>query len=277
MPPTPPAPGQPEHRSLSQQLDREQASRAYRKVMAGETPTVQEQAALKRYEQDQEEQRRWQYYEAIPQKHWRQMSGRQTKVLNEQAERYGIPFGGRAIHLPTVVRALHDFLAANARRLNSPEEDLLTGSSASPALERYRDERAKLARLDRLEREGALVPQEQIRQGLGQIAAILRTAGDVLHRQHGPAAAEILHEALDDAVTAITRMCPPAPPGGPAPPVGSAAPGHPGESAHPHVDREALEDVLAEHAPKGLDDLLPVSENLDEVDVDHDNEDPTSC
>lgn len=192
---------------LSQQLDRELASAAYRKVMSGQTPTAQERAALKRYEKEQEETRRWQYYEAIPQKHWRQMSGRQTKVLNEQAERYGIPFGGRSINLPQVVRALHDFLAANARRLIDEDDDLLNANVPSPALERYREERAKLARLDRLEREQTLVSRDEIRQGLGQIAGILRTAGEVLQRQYGNGAVEILNEALDDAVDAISQLC----------------------------------------------------------------------
>ena len=230
----------PEHRPLSQQLDREMASRAYRKVMAGETPTSQERAALKRYENDQEEQRRWQYYATIPQKHWRQMSGRQTKVLNEQAERYGIPLGGRTINLPQVVRALHDFLAANARRLNSGEEELLTNGGPSPALERYRDERARLARLDRLEREEILVPREDIRVGLGQIAVILRTAGDLLQRQFGREAAEILHEALDDAELAVRRMC------GEEPPPSAGSPGdqEPIELATAEIDTP--ED---EHAP----------------------------
>ena len=110
--------------SLSAKLDKELAAAAYRKVMAGRTPTARERAALKRYEAEQEERRRWRYYRAIPQKHWRAMSGRQTKVLHEQAERYGIPFGGRTIRLPAVVRALHDFLAANAGRLASDDEKL---------------------------------------------------------------------------------------------------------------------------------------------------------
>lgn len=192
---------------LSQQLDRELASAAYRKVMSGETLTAQERSALKRYEKEQEETRRWQYYESIPQKHWRVMSGRQTKVINEQAERYGIPFGGRTINLPQVVRALHEFLAANARRFIDDDDDLLNGNVSSPALERYREERAKLARLDRLEREQKLIPRDEIRQGLGQVAAILRTAGDVLQRQYGNGAVEILNEALDDAVEAIAQLC----------------------------------------------------------------------
>ncbi len=69
------------------------------------------------------------------------MSGRQTKVINEQAERYGIPFGGATINLPTVVRALHDFLADNAVKLARDDDPLMQGVG-SPALERYREERA---------------------------------------------------------------------------------------------------------------------------------------
>jgi hypothetical protein len=192
---------------LSKQLDKELAGLAYRKVMNGEQPTAQERAALRRYEHEQEESRRWTYYESIPQKHWRQMSGRQTKVLNEQAERYGIPFGGRTIHLPNVVRALHDFLAANARKLSAEDEDaLLVSDVPSPALERYREERAAIARLDRLERERALVPRDEVREGLGRVAALLRTAGESVQQQFGRSAAELLNEALDDAEREIDRL-----------------------------------------------------------------------
>jgi hypothetical protein len=119
-----------------------------------------------------EERTRWQYYAAIPQKHWRQMSGRQTKVLNKQAERYGIPFGGASISLPAVVRALHDFLADNAQKLAREDDELMSGA-ATPALERYREERPALARLDRLEREGKPVDRDAVRVALGQIAALL--------------------------------------------------------------------------------------------------------
>lgn len=192
--------------NLSKQLDKQLAATAYKKVMAGKEPTALERAALARYEKQQEEQRRWQYYAAIPQKHWRQMSGRQTKVLNEQAQRYGLPFGGATINLPELVRALHDFLSANARKLADDDDDLLHSAGSSPALERYREERALLARLDRLEREGQLVRRDNVRQGLGQIAALLRTAGEALQRECGPEARQILDEALDDAAREIRRL-----------------------------------------------------------------------
>ena len=183
----------------AQGVDREIVSRAYRKVMAKEDLTRQEQAALKRHEKAQEEKRRWQYYRTIPQKHWREMSGRQTKVINEQAVRYGLPFGGPVVELPAVVRAWHDFLAENAVKLAKDEPDEMLQAPSSPALERYREERAAIARLDRLERERQLMPRDQAREALGRIASIIRAAGDSLQRQFGAAAGEILYEALDDA------------------------------------------------------------------------------
>ncbi len=180
------------------QVDAGLVARAYRKVMDRKELTRAEREALKRHEKQKEERLRWQYYHCIPQKHWRQMSGRQTKVINEQAIRYGIPFGGARIDLPAVVKSLHDFLAENAQRLAREEDELLQGGS-SPALERYREERALLARLDRLERQQRLLPRDEVREALGRIAGILRGAGDTLAREFGTAAAEVLHEALDDA------------------------------------------------------------------------------
>ena len=170
---------------------------AMRKVANRQDLTREERAALKRYEKQKEERLRWEYYGSIPQKHWRQMSGRQTKVINEQADRYGLPFGGPVVNLPKLARALHDFLAENAIKLAKEDDPLLQGGmGSSPALEDYRKERAALARLDRLEREKELLPRDAAREALGRVAGIIRGAGDSLQRQFGVAAVEILYEAL---------------------------------------------------------------------------------
>lgn len=182
-------------------------ARAYRKIMDGQKDslTSDEKAAVRKHEKEKEERLRWQYYEAIPQKHWRQMSGRQTKVINEQAERYGIPFGGASISLPKVVRALHDFFADNKYKL-ARDEDALMAGGPSPALERYREERASLAQMDRLEREGKLLSRDLVRQSLSKIASILRISGESLQRQFGQEAADLLHSAIDDAEAEINRF-----------------------------------------------------------------------
>jgi hypothetical protein len=191
--------------TVSAALDRDLAKRALEKRNAGQTPSATELAALKRLEKEREENLRWQYYAAIPQKHWLQMAGRQAKVVNEQAITYGIPFNGPVVNLPEVVRGVHDFLARNARRLRELDDDLMSGDSNSPALERYREERAALARLDRLEREAVLVRKDVVRDGTGRIASRLRLAVETLERLFGPEAADILREALDDAEREIHR------------------------------------------------------------------------
>ena len=182
-------------------------ARAYRKIMDGKPDdlTNEERTAVKRHEKGKEERLRWQYYGAIPQKHWRQMSGRQAKILNEQAIRYGIPFDGATVSLPAVVRALHDFLADNKHKLARVDDDLMVGPT-SPALERYREERAAMARMMRLEREGELLPRDLVRQSLAKTATILRNAGESMQKQFGQSAADLLYEAIGDAEAEIVRF-----------------------------------------------------------------------
>ncbi|HJX11107.1 MAG TPA: hypothetical protein VJ733_11495, partial [Candidatus Binatia bacterium] len=117
----------------------------------------------------------------------------------------GIPFGGARIKLPDVVRALHDFLSTNASKLAREDDPLLQGGS-TPALERYREERALLARLDRQERERSLLPRDEVREFLGRIAAILRGAGEALQRQFGATAVCVLYDCLDESEREIERF-----------------------------------------------------------------------
>jgi hypothetical protein len=192
-------------KSASETATQREAAAAYKKVLGGESLSTREQSALRRFEKEKEEKLRWQYYGSIPQKHWKEMSGRQTKILQEQSGLYGLPFGDAKIDLPKFVRAFHDFLAANARKLAAPDDDLMQGGP-SPALERYREERATMAKLDRQEREQSLLPRDGVRDGLGRIAARLRAAGEQLERQHGAGAREILDEALTDADREIEQV-----------------------------------------------------------------------
>ena len=133
------------------------------------------------------------------------MSGRQAKVLNEQTLRHGIPFGGATINLRKVVKALHDFLADNKHKLARDDDDLMSGP-ASPALERYREERAIMAKILRLEREGQLLPRDLVRQSMSKTAAIIRQVGESLQKQFGDAAAHLLYEGIDDATAEIERF-----------------------------------------------------------------------
>jgi hypothetical protein len=188
-------------------IRRELAASALRKRAAGEMPTRQETAALKAVEREEEERKRWEYYESIPQKHWREMSGRQTKQLAEQAARHRIPFGGRTINLPDVVRALHDFLARNALKLaGSDDDDPRLAGTSSPALEEFRRHRARLAELEVSQQEGQLLVREVVHEALGQLAAVLRRAGELLDRKFGREAHKLLADALEEGRGTIDRL-----------------------------------------------------------------------
>jgi hypothetical protein len=191
--------------SFSAQVEKELITTAFRKRLRKQPLSASEQAALKRFEKEREERLRWEYYGTIPQKHWKAMSGRPAQIINDQAKRYGIPFDGAVVDLPKVIRSLHDFLAANAYKL-AKDDDPLMGGGDSPALEEYRREQVLMARYKRLELERQLIPRDEARVVQGRIASIIRNCGEVLQRQFGPAALDILNEALDDAEAEVNRM-----------------------------------------------------------------------
>ena len=186
--------------SAADRIDKDLAAAALAKRKAGKNPSRTEAAALRRVEKQREEDLRWEYYESIPQKHWRQMAQRGGQVLKVQHERYGFPIVGRFINLPEFVRFFHDFLAKNARRLAKDEtdEEMLAGVS-SPALERYRTVRAKQEELKFEEQKENLIRREDVHAGLARIAGALRSAGDSIQRQFGHEAYTIIEDAITEA------------------------------------------------------------------------------
>ncbi len=144
------------------QIDRELAATALAKRRAGEKPTGRELAALRRAEAARATQLRWQHYRSIPKRDWQTMSGRQVKVINEQAHRYGLPLLGRTIDLPAVVAALHDFLASNKHRLAGDGKDGRV--SSREADRRYKQARAEREERKNQEEAGLLVTLEELKR-----------------------------------------------------------------------------------------------------------------
>lgn len=85
-------------------------------------------------------------------------------------------------------------------------DELLAGDG-SPALERYREERAKLAALDRKTREGELAQVSVMRDVLGRAAAIIRSAARAIQQGFGVEASAILDDAITDAEREIAQVC----------------------------------------------------------------------
>lgn len=149
----------------------------------------------------------------IPKKLWVQWSGRQYKILDEQAQRYGIPVGEAKIDLAAVAVWIHDLLAAHGRRILAGDsaseiwDDLEAGDEprefSSPALEKKREVEYQLRLRDLAERDGQLVSREHTRQGLALAAGIFKQFGDTLQRQFGSDALDLWNDALNDWERAI--------------------------------------------------------------------------
>ena len=191
----------------TRKVDQRLAMAALEKQRRGEQPTRDERAALKRYEKELDEQQRLKHFAAIRKGEWKRWSGRQVKVVNEQADRYALPIGGPTIDLPAFVKAFHDFLAANALKLcGADSDDPSLAGCASPATERKRQIEVKLLEL-KFERErGQWIERRAIHEGHNRIGSVLRQAGDALLRNFGPSAQKILNDALDNSQREIDRL-----------------------------------------------------------------------
>jgi len=180
--------------------DQQLAMSAIDKRNRGEKPNRDEMAALARVKKTAEEKSRLEHFRTIRKKEWRVWSGRQDKILNEQAGRYGMPIGQATIDLPEVVRWLNDFLADRAVVLAAAD-----GDEGPDAKERLTSIRCELAQLE-LERErGQWMPRKEVREALTAAARLIRVAGDALLRQYGPGAKKILDDALDNVQGDVDR------------------------------------------------------------------------
>ena len=77
------------------------------------------------------------------------------------------------------------------------DDAAMLAAGTSPALERYREARARIAELQADEAEGTYVHVEKMQRGMQAMAAIMRDAGSRLQKQCGPDAKLILDEHLD--------------------------------------------------------------------------------
>jgi len=110
--------------TITESLDRDLAVSAIEKKRAGKSPTAREAAALKRVEDSRAAAERDRAYRHCPKIDYCRMSGRPTRTLHEQAERYGLPLRGDTINLNDLLKAFHDFLAKHAMLFAKHSDDV---------------------------------------------------------------------------------------------------------------------------------------------------------
>lgn len=97
--------------------------------------------------------------------------------------REGFPGSRRNYDLSMIYRWLE------SRKKNEPVDD---------PLNQYRIEKAKLAALNRLEREGALVHLDELQPIMSRLASMLKQCAEQLERTFGADAREAIEDVLDD-------------------------------------------------------------------------------
>jgi len=206
--------------------DDQLAANAREKQARGESPSHREAQALERNKRLQRDQLRLALIRSVPKKVYCQLTGRQPRTVNDQADKYGVPLRGDSVDLGAVVEWLHDFLAKHGRaiRSQSPDDLLLEGASQELKDEYIRQQivekraKARLAELDLAQRAGELVTAASIHELLTRFASILRRKGEALQRRFGPDAQRIMDEGLDDCDRELDRYFPDAPPAAKKPP-----------------------------------------------------------
>lgn len=124
----------------------------------------------------------------IPQGEWVRLAGVDRKTVLRHLAALGAP--GNPIDLRVVIPALHRVLHARSEQKRRQKTGLTP-------LERFRSERAMIARMERLAMQRKLLPVAEVRTELARIADTLRAAAERIEDQYGRDAGDLLREVID--------------------------------------------------------------------------------
>lgn len=148
---------------------------------------------------------------ALPKGWYCELAGRQQKVVDETARRYGLPLTGDKVDLYAAVRALHDLVAENSSVLTAEGGANWAQEKLVQQTETLRVKR-RLAEVELQLRQSELIEVADLRQRTAWLSDRLRKFATQLGRRHGREAQQMandffagLAEELDrdaDAATA---------------------------------------------------------------------------
>jgi hypothetical protein len=182
-------------KSMAEEIDAELAEAARKKRTAGEKPTRDELAALRREDARVDREALERHVAAVPKTLVADAMALQTVQIHRLADRWSVPLRGRTVNLLEVLRWLRDFLDANADRL---DVDVTEGASTA-ALERLRQRQADRIEMDLQTKRRQLRSVDEVRKTFEFIASVFRKASQELRVEFGPRAFEILESAVEDA------------------------------------------------------------------------------
>jgi hypothetical protein len=103
------------------EFDEEEIRALYMRQVSGDPLTRAESALLGRWERAELVRLRWESLQSLPKRDYVAMSGRQQKILDAQADRYGLDeLKKPKIDLTRLVRQFHDLLAKHWVKFAGP-------------------------------------------------------------------------------------------------------------------------------------------------------------
>lgn len=134
-----------------------------------------------------------QVFRALPKKLYCELSGRQPKVINEQASRYGLPLSGSTLDLFEVIAAFHNFLAVNAKKFGKDEVFSLKANEELANLRR----KGQLLEIELQERNSQWVSRIEVQSGLAWLVGRLQTAAESIGVAAGKESQKLFNDLLE--------------------------------------------------------------------------------
>lgn len=176
--------------------------RALTKKQQGQKLSRDESRAIERAKREQLDRTLREALRACPKKLYVELSGRQHKILDDQAARYSLPLLGPAVDLFALLHKFHDLLAEHGGKLLAAEEE----QEATDWANECKKEQALKARAERLALCGQLLRRHVVDATLQNVAALLRSAGERMQQQGHTDAYQLLDETLADAQVQIDEL-----------------------------------------------------------------------
>lgn len=141
--------------------------------------------------------------ESIPKKLYLKLSGRATRVINDQATLYGLPMGGPTVDLFALIRGFHDLLAKHSRTfVDSGDDDDLKRAKLKGEIE-VLERRAKILDGEINQQRSRYIDRGELRRRLEWLVGRIADLGERLGKMGGPDVQRALNEFLEELASEV--------------------------------------------------------------------------
>lgn len=140
---------------------------------------------------------------SIPKKLYLKLSGRATRVVNDQAALYGLPMGGPTVDLFSLVRGFHDLLAKHSRTFADEADDAGLKKAKLKGEIEVLERRAKILDGEINQQRSKYIDRGELRRRLEWLVIKIADLGERFGRVGGPDVQIALNEFLEELAAEI--------------------------------------------------------------------------